>query len=159
MVSISCILKSYVTYSLVVHLRVIEGQKTEKGIFHIKEKIKNDPRTQFRVDEKGVLWFQHRLVVLKNRELKNRIMVEAHLSKLSIHPGRSKMYQDIRSHFWWTKMKKEIAGYVARCDTCCSQGYTYETYRSVTTVVSSRLEMGRGQHGLYHRLTDNTKGK
>jgi hypothetical protein len=23
----------------------IEGQKTDKGIFHIKEKIKNDPKT------------------------------------------------------------------------------------------------------------------
>jgi len=91
----------------------------DKGIFHIKEKIKNDPKTQFRVDEKGVLWFQHRLVVSKNRELKNRIMDEAYLSKLSIHPGSSKMYQDLRSHFWWTKMKKEIAAYVARCDTCC----------------------------------------
>jgi hypothetical protein len=46
-------------------------------------------------------------------------MDEAHLSKLSIHPGSSKMYQDLRPHFWWTKMKKEIAAYVARCDTCC----------------------------------------
>jgi len=29
------------------------------------------------------------------------------------------MYQDMKPHFWWTKMKKEISGYVARCDTCC----------------------------------------
>jgi hypothetical protein len=71
------------------------------------------------VDERGVLWFQQRLVVPKNRELKNRIMDEVHLLKLSIHPGSSKMYQDPKSHFWWTKMKKEIAAYVARCDTCC----------------------------------------
>ena len=35
--------------------QVIEGQKADKGIFHIKEKIKDDPKTQFRVDEKGVL--------------------------------------------------------------------------------------------------------
>jgi len=71
------------------------------------------------VEEKGVLWFRHRLVVPKNRELKNRIMDEAHLSKLSIHPDSSKMYQNLKSHFWWTKMKKEIAAYVARCDMCC----------------------------------------
>ena len=29
------------------------------------------------------------------------------------------MYQDLIPHFWWTKMKKEIVAYVARCDTCC----------------------------------------
>ena len=109
----------HIQLSCSLESQIIEGQKTDKGIFDINEKIKYDPKTKFRVDEKAVLWFQHRLVVPKNRELKNRIMEEAHLSKLSIHPGSSKMYQDLRSHFWWTKMKKEIAAYVARCDTCC----------------------------------------
>jgi hypothetical protein len=42
-------------------------------------------------------------------------MAEAHSSKLSIHPGSSKMYQDLKPYFWWTKMKKEITAYVARC--------------------------------------------
>jgi hypothetical protein len=46
-------------------------------------------------------------------------MDEAHLSKLSIHPGSSKMYQELRPRYWWTKMKKEIVAYVAKCDTCC----------------------------------------
>ena len=93
--------------------QVIEGLETDKGTFHIKEKIKDGPKTQFQVDEHGVLWFQNRLVVPKNQELKNLIMDKAHLSKLSIHPGSGKMYQDLRPHFWWTKMKKEIAAYVA----------------------------------------------
>ena len=26
------------------------------------------------------------------------------------------MYQDLKTHFWWTKIKKEIAAYVVRCD-------------------------------------------
>jgi hypothetical protein len=46
-------------------------------------------------------------------------MDTAHLSKLSIHPGSSKIYQELRSRYWWTKMKKEIIAYVTRCDTCC----------------------------------------
>jgi hypothetical protein len=65
-----------------------------------------------------VLWFDNHLVVPKDRELKNQLMDEAHLSKLSIHPGSSKTYQELRPRYWWTKMKKEIAAYVARCDTC-----------------------------------------
>jgi hypothetical protein len=44
-------------------------------------------------------------------------MDEAHLFKLSINPGSNKMYQELRPRYWWTKMKKEIAAYVARCDT------------------------------------------
>jgi hypothetical protein len=46
-------------------------------------------------------------------------MDEAQLSKLCIHPGSSKMYQELRPRYWWTKINKEIAAYVARCDTCC----------------------------------------
>jgi hypothetical protein len=45
-------------------------------------------------------------------------MDEAHLSKFSIHPGSSKMYQDLRQNFWWTRMKREVARYVSECDTC-----------------------------------------
>src|SRR5579883_867170 len=28
------------------------------------------------------------------------------------------MYQDLKQNLWWTRMKREIAKYVAECDTC-----------------------------------------
>jgi hypothetical protein len=43
-------------------------------------------------------------------------MAEAHYSRLFIYPGSSKMYQDLKPYYWWTKMKKEIVAYIARCD-------------------------------------------
>jgi carboxypeptidase C (cathepsin A) len=89
------------------------------GVFHIKRKTKEQETKHFQVDVKGVLWFKDRLVVPKDKELRNQILDEAHSSKLSIHLGSSKMYQDLKTHFWWTKMKKEIATYVVRCDNCC----------------------------------------
>ena len=69
-------------------------------------------------NHKGILWFEDRLVVPKNHELQKQILDEAHLSKFSIHPGSTKMYQDLRQNFWWTRMKREIAKYIAECDTC-----------------------------------------
>jgi hypothetical protein len=80
--------------------------------------MKREPTKHFRVDEQGVLWFDDRLVVPKDQELKDKLMDEAHLSKLSIHLGSSKMYKELRPRYWWTKMKKGIAAYVARCDMC-----------------------------------------
>jgi hypothetical protein len=109
----------HITVSCTLKNRIIELQKTDTGIFHIKRKIKEQELKHFRVDENGVLWFKDRLVVPKDRELKNQIISEAHSSKLSIHPGSSKMYHDLKPHYWWTTMRKEIATYVARCDTCC----------------------------------------
>jgi hypothetical protein len=72
----------------------------------------------FHTDHQGVLRFNNYIVVPKNRQLRKQILDEAHLSKFSIHPGSTKMYQDLRQNFWWTRMKREIAKYVSECDTC-----------------------------------------
>jgi len=72
----------------------------------------------FHQDSEGVLWFDNRLVIPKDLELRKRILDEAHLSRYSIHPGSNKMYQDLKQRFWWTRMKREIARYVSECDTC-----------------------------------------
>jgi hypothetical protein len=69
-------------------------------------------------DPEGVLWFNERIVVPKDHELHKQILDEAHLSKFSMHPGSTKMYQDLKQSFWWTRMKREIAKYVSECDIC-----------------------------------------
>ena len=70
------------------------------------------------MDRKGILWFEDHLVVPKNHELRKQFLDEAHLSKFTIHPGTTKMYQYLRKNFWCTRMKREITKYVAECDTC-----------------------------------------
>ena len=67
-------------------------------------------------------------MVPKDRDLRNQILDEAHSSKLSIHSGSSKMYQDLKTRFWWTKMKKEVTTYVARCDNCSRVKATHLKY-------------------------------
>jgi hypothetical protein len=56
--------------------------------------------------------------VPNNNDVRQQILDEAHLSRYSIHRGSTKMCHDLKKHYWWTKMKIEIAHYVARCDTC-----------------------------------------
>jgi len=46
------------------------------------------------------------------------VMKEAHDTPLSIHPGSTKMYQDIRRRYWWSNVKQYIARYVEECDVC-----------------------------------------
>jgi hypothetical protein len=103
---------------LVLIDQIIEAQKINVGIAHMKGRMMNDPTTQFRVDDKGVLWFKDHLVVPKVPQLRQQILDEAHLSRYSIHLGNNKMYQDLKQQFWWTKMKIEIARYVARSGIC-----------------------------------------
>lgn len=56
--------------------------------------------------------------VLDMTSLKDRILKEAHDSVYAIHPDETKMYQDLKSYYWWRNMRREIARYVAKCLTC-----------------------------------------
>jgi hypothetical protein len=102
----------------VILQRIIDAQKGDEGMKHIREKIRAGTAKCFKEDNQGVIWFNNCIVVPKNEELHQQILDKAHLSRYSIHPGSTKMYQDLKQHYWWTKMKIQIAHYVAKCDTC-----------------------------------------
>jgi hypothetical protein len=103
---------------LVLLQRIIDAQRTDKGMKCIREKMEADKAKCFRKDDQGVIWFKDRIVMPKDTEVRQQILDEAHLSRYSIHPGNTKMYKDLKQHYWWTKMKIEITCYVARYDTC-----------------------------------------
>jgi hypothetical protein len=100
--------------------KIIMAQLGDKGVQNIKENLnqKVEKYKCFRQDSKGILWFEDRLVVPKNKDLKKKILDEAHLSKFSMHLGSAKMCHDLKPLYWWTRMKREIAKYVSECDTC-----------------------------------------
>jgi hypothetical protein len=98
--------------------RIIMSQLHDEGIKIIKQKLSQGEAKYrcFHTDHQGVLRFNNRIVVPKNRQLRKQILDEADLSKFFIHPSSTKMYQDLRRNFWWTRMKREIAKYVSECD-------------------------------------------
>ena len=59
-----------ITVSCSLESKIIELQKTDVGEFHIKRKMKEQETKHFSLDERGVLWFEDRLVVPKGRELR-----------------------------------------------------------------------------------------
>jgi hypothetical protein len=99
--------------------QIIASQHQDVGVSHIKRRLtEGDPKVScFRVDDEGTLWFNDQIVILRNQGLRKKIFDKAHTSKYSIHPGSTKMYHDLKAHFWWTKMTCETARYVAECDT------------------------------------------
>ncbi|KAA3478731.1 DNA/RNA polymerases superfamily protein [Gossypium australe] len=70
------------------------------------------------IDAEGCLRFKNRICVPKNPELIRMICDEAYSSKLSIHPGSTKMYNDLKQYYWWHGMKRDISDYVSKCLVC-----------------------------------------
>ena len=36
----------------------------------------------------------------------------------AIHPCITKMYQDLKRSFWWSRMKKDVLEFVTKCLVC-----------------------------------------
>ncbi|GKD54984.1 putative reverse transcriptase domain-containing protein, partial [Tanacetum coccineum] len=86
----------------------------------------------------GTLCLNNRSWIPCFGELRALIMHESHKSKYSIHPGSDKIYQDIRSLYWWPNMKAEIATYVSKCLTCAKLPKT-ATGQDTIWVIVDRL--------------------
>jgi hypothetical protein len=95
-----------------------EGQKDDENINKIRQLILEGRGKDFREDEEGVIWFKDRLCVPDIKLIRKLILKETHETAYSIHPGSEKMYQNLKRRFWWYGMKREIAEYVAICDSC-----------------------------------------
>jgi hypothetical protein len=78
--------------------RIVTAQHNDEDLQIIKQKLaEGDPKyTCFQKDHKDVIWFGKRLVVPVDPEIRKAIFDEAHMSKFSIHPGSTKMYQDLK---------------------------------------------------------------
>ena len=73
---------------------------------------------EYVVDNQEIYRYKGRICIPDQDNVKNQVLKEAHFSPFSMHPGSTKMYQDIKKLYWWNNMKREIAEYVAKCLTC-----------------------------------------
>jgi hypothetical protein len=95
-----------------------KGQVEDENIQEIRCNIKGERSPGFSEDEEGVLWYKGRICVPNMKELKDKILREANESAYSIYPEGNKMYHDLKATYWLYGMKRDVAEYVALCDTC-----------------------------------------
>jgi hypothetical protein len=73
-----------------------KGQVSDAKIQKIKDLMAEGRGPDFTEDEQGTIWFKNRIYVPKIDSLRETILKEAHDSAYSIHPGSTKMYQDLK---------------------------------------------------------------
>jgi hypothetical protein len=84
----------------------------------IRQLIRDNKTSDFSEDSQGTLWLGKQICVHNLKPIKESILREAHDLAYSIHPGSTKMYKDLKTHYWWYGMKRDIAEYISLCDTC-----------------------------------------
>ena len=98
--------------------RIKESQNDDPELQKKFEAVRNGKTPEFNIDKDGVLKFHTRLCVPSVDRIKRELLNDADSSAFSTHPGSTKMYRDLREHYWWDNMKREIADYVSRCFLC-----------------------------------------
>ncbi|KAK8954132.1 hypothetical protein KSP39_PZI001653 [Platanthera zijinensis] len=86
-------------------------------LVELQEKVKKGETDEFK-EQNELLLMNGRLCVPNINNLRKDILYEAHNTPYSIHPGRTKMYHDLKEDFWWPGMKKDIIAYILSCHIC-----------------------------------------
>jgi hypothetical protein len=95
-----------------------KGQIGNAKIQEIKDLITEGRGPEFTEDEQGTVWFKDRICVPEIDSLRETILKEAHDFDYSIHPGSTKMHQDLKQKYWWYGLKRDVVAQVAKCDVC-----------------------------------------
>ena len=96
-------------------------RKAQEEDEYVKKAQKFDEEAkkgEFTVSSDGTIRFKGRIYVPEAADLREQLLIEAHETPYSVHPGTTKMYQDLKKGYWWPGMKKDVVRFVEKCLTC-----------------------------------------
>jgi hypothetical protein len=68
--------------------------------------------------EAGLLFYQGRIVVPDNEELRQDLITTFHDSPMAGHPGQQRTLELVSRRYYWPGMRAKIFQYVETCETC-----------------------------------------
>ena len=81
--------------------RVIESQGQDAEIVFIRDRVQSGIGDEgWTINTDGSLRYRGRVVVPQLTDLREEILRELHCSRFSMHPGGTKMYQDLRRQYY-----------------------------------------------------------
>ncbi|KAL0560329.1 hypothetical protein IC582_000730 [Cucumis melo] len=98
--------------------RIIDAQSNDPYLVEKRGLAEAGQAVEFSLSSDGGLLFERRLCVPSDSAVKTELLSEAHSSPFSMHPGSTKMYQDLKRVYWWRNMKREVAEFVSKCLVC-----------------------------------------
>ncbi|KAL0539731.1 hypothetical protein IC582_023947 [Cucumis melo] len=98
--------------------KIVDAQSNDPYLVEKRGLAEAGQTAEFSLSSDGGLLFERRLCVPLDSAVKTELLAEAHSSPFSMHPGSTKMYQDLKRVYWWRNMKREVAEFVSKCLVC-----------------------------------------
>jgi hypothetical protein len=101
---------------------IIEATKSNLQYRELVEKLQQGNLQQkideYKIDTDKILMYRGRIYVPNSQELKNMILGEMNKVPYAGHLGYQKTIAAVKSQYYWSGMKKEVADFIAKCLEC-----------------------------------------
>ncbi|KAA3473088.1 DNA/RNA polymerases superfamily protein [Gossypium australe] len=94
--------------------QICDAQKSDNELLAKRAQCEMKSESEFQIVD-DCLRFRDCICVPRNPEFIQLILNKAHNSRLSVHPGSTKIHQDLKQHYWWSGMKRDISDFVSKC--------------------------------------------
>ena len=101
----------------ILYDQIKEGQCSDLHLEEIRHEIVKKRMKDFQIAEDGALRSNGRLCVPDDGDLRYQILKEAHTAPYAVHPSATKMYHDLKEHYWWEGLKRDVVEFVGKCLT------------------------------------------
>ena len=102
-----------------LHERIRVANGVDPFYVEILKKFQEDrlfqQQKEYKVDGSGLLCSKDRLYVPDRGDIRSSILMEFHREPYSGNLGYQKMISVIKRHFFWPKLKANIAMFIAKC--------------------------------------------
>ncbi|KEP45877.1 putative Transposon Tf2-1 polyprotein [Rhizoctonia solani 123E] len=68
--------------------------------------------------EAGLLFYQNKIVVPNDEDIKLRLLYLHHNNPIAGHPGRQRTLELVTQHYWWPGMRSYVYNHVDSCEEC-----------------------------------------
>ncbi|XP_052116433.1 uncharacterized protein LOC127746609 [Arachis duranensis] len=89
----------YTAWMLLREEELLKARQDGKALRKVFPTIEQERQWRVSKGKDGLWRFNNRIIELHIRDLRQSILKEAHKSGFSIHPGSTKMYQDLKAMF------------------------------------------------------------
>ncbi|XP_070032588.1 uncharacterized protein [Nicotiana tomentosiformis] len=84
----------------------------------LKDTVQQGGAKKVMIGGDGVMRLHGCICVLNVYGLRDLTLEEAQRLRYFVHPGITKMYRELKHHYWWWKMNKDIVEHVSWCLNC-----------------------------------------
>ena len=105
----------WVRSNMIEEIKVV--QDSDPVLVKLKKKVQVGQDDKFSVHQ-GILKLNNRICMPDVNNLKQKILHEVHYAPYNVDTRATKMYHDVKAIYWWNRLKKDIAEFVAFCLSC-----------------------------------------